>query len=570
MNCPHCGKEVASGVKFCRFCGTAIPEVQATPQTRGIFCPQCGAPLPEGAKFCNKCGATLSASPNTAQNIPPQNVPQYPTGNMQVPQNVPQGVPQRNTPYMPNVPQRNMPPYPQMVPPPGRRTKPKSSFSVFLRVVSVILVVAILVTGLWKPGFMLPWIHQLGWFTAANPKVEYNTDTLVLNDREIDAITPVVCAVSTEETVATAGDITVDLGTLDGEHTLAIRDAGMMKDNAEDADVRVIDLRLDDGKTQPEGYVAITLPYDPSNDDPLDTITARNYDEKTKTWTILPAEFDTEAKTVTFWTNHFSKKGLYDTSASRIAMKEAVQGAIANGTVDLGPAYDEYKEDGTGFDWGGAAAGGAQGALLTPAPLNGAGALAGFIIGGKYKEWNNDEPFLYVQSDIKEGKGALCRVEFNSNRMTQIATKITTDFDTLQDVVKQQRNWQDDTTIAGKAAIAVGLFGNAGTTFDNTQQVFSSMGKLTQGTSSALSKVCFAVGVVLTVVKVGVTWYDKGSFTAALKEAESSRLSLSAADGEVRAAWECRLGDAARGQSPKQSPAQPVRVLEKTKKKPAR
>ena len=53
------------------------------------------------------------------------------------------------------------------------------------------------------------------------------------------------------------------------------------------------------------------MPYDPNNQNPVDTITARHYDEKSKTWTTLPAEFDTEAKTVTFWVDHFSADGLF-------------------------------------------------------------------------------------------------------------------------------------------------------------------------------------------------------------------------------------------------------------------
>ena len=338
--------------------------------------------------------------------------------------------------------------------------------------------------------------------------------------KEIDRIKPVTAFVDTDNTVASAGDITVDLGVLDEEHTLEIRDAGYKIDNAEDAEVRVIDFRIDGGKTQPEGYVAVTVPYDPDNDDPLDTITARHYDEKRKTWTYLPTDFDTEAKTVTFWTDHFSGSGVFDTSKSRAAIAGYLEGAVSDGTLSLPPDYEEYKDDGTGFDLGGAGQGAAIGGTISSVIPGGSvmGGAAGFYIGGKYAEWTNDEPFLYNQTDIKDGKGALSRVSFNANRLEQIAKSINTQFDTLQMIAKGERDWQDDTSLAGKTAVAVGFGGNAATYADNTQQVFASMGKIASGTSSALSKVFFIAGAVLTAVKFSVTWFDNGSFTSALKD----------------------------------------------------
>ncbi|MBQ3706634.1 MAG: zinc ribbon domain-containing protein [Clostridia bacterium] len=482
MYCRHCGKEVEPGTKFCRFCGGALSGNGEPAVARNIVktCPICGAVPPDGAKFCNKCGYPMQAAPSRTAAQPIAQV-------------------RADT---------------------SRKKQPaqKKRSSGFIRAVSLILVAAILVTGLWKPGFMLPWIGRIGIFKPADPAVAYNTDSLVVTKKEVNAIEPAIFTVGEDETVAEAGDITVDLGVLEGEHTLEIRDIGMRKDHAEDADVRVIDLRLDGGKTQPEGYVAVTMPYNPDNDDPLDTVTARHYDDKTKTWTVLPAEFDTDAKTITFWVNHFSLDSIYDTSESRIFMKEQLDGQISDGTLSLPPVYEEYKEDGTGFDLEGAGKGAAVGAAVSPPLLGTAGATVGFYIGGKMAEWNNDEPFLYNQADIQEGKGALTRVTFNSNRLAEISKNITTQFDTLKTIAKQENNWQDDPTVAGKSAVALGFVGNGATATDNIQQILSSMGKIAAGTSEALAKKFFAVGVVLTGVKFCVTWYDKGSFTSAFKE----------------------------------------------------
>ena len=484
MNCPHCGKEVHDEAKFCRYCGTMLPPTGAGPVNRG-YCPACGALLPDGAKFCNKCGLPIRPTQTAAR--PVQRV--SPPDDAQAPA------------YRTAVPQKR-----------------KSRFSGFTRAVSLLLVAALLVTGLWKPGFMLPWISRIGVFKPADPKVEYNTDSLVLDRKDTEAAEPVVAAVSMDEPAVTVGGITVDFGVMDGEHTLEVRDVGVKRDNSEDAEVHVYDFRLDGGKTQPRTCVAVTVPYNPENMDPYDTVTARHYDAKTKSWTVLPAEFDTDAKTITFWTDHFSEKGVFDTWQSRLAIAESGQGAVAGGTASLEMPYQEYKQDGTGFDADGAGTGAAIGSAVGGLIPGGsaAGGAAGFYIGGKMAEWNNDEPFLYNQTDIREGKGALSRVTFNANRLNQIAKSIDTHFDSFRAIAQEELNWQNDTSVAGKAAIATGFGGNAATASDNIQQVFSSMGRIAEGTSAALSKAFFAVGAVLTAVKFSLSWYDNGSFTSAL------------------------------------------------------
>jgi len=49
MKCPHCGKEIKAGSKFCPECG----------KPTGNVCPKCGATVSEGAKFCPECGTSL-------------------------------------------------------------------------------------------------------------------------------------------------------------------------------------------------------------------------------------------------------------------------------------------------------------------------------------------------------------------------------------------------------------------------------------------------------------------------------------------------------------------------------
>lgn len=67
-NCPTCGGALAPDVKFCKFCGTSIDQIDAsTPEPasepeapKERACPQCGAPIQRGDyKFCGSCGAVL-------------------------------------------------------------------------------------------------------------------------------------------------------------------------------------------------------------------------------------------------------------------------------------------------------------------------------------------------------------------------------------------------------------------------------------------------------------------------------------------------------------------------------
>jgi len=80
-SCPHCGKPVRPGTRFCGNCGNAvnIPAARPTASTSqssdvaaeigsdeslqsGLFpCPHCGKPVRPGAKFCHSCGQAIPA-----------------------------------------------------------------------------------------------------------------------------------------------------------------------------------------------------------------------------------------------------------------------------------------------------------------------------------------------------------------------------------------------------------------------------------------------------------------------------------------------------------------------------
>ena len=62
MNCPHCGFDNPSGLKFCGNCGTAF----------GQACPACGFENPPQFKFCGQCGAAIAAEPQAPEHTEPR------------------------------------------------------------------------------------------------------------------------------------------------------------------------------------------------------------------------------------------------------------------------------------------------------------------------------------------------------------------------------------------------------------------------------------------------------------------------------------------------------------------
>jgi len=75
IKCPRCGSQPIYGEKYCKQCGTRIPtkaweiteethkpitvEIEQKAGTTTIECPHCGKALRHGAKYCTKCGASI-------------------------------------------------------------------------------------------------------------------------------------------------------------------------------------------------------------------------------------------------------------------------------------------------------------------------------------------------------------------------------------------------------------------------------------------------------------------------------------------------------------------------------
>jgi uncharacterized C2H2 Zn-finger protein len=75
IKCPGCGSQPIYGEKYCKQCGTRIPtkaweiteethkpitvEIEQKAGTPTIECPHCGKVLRQGAKYCTKCGASI-------------------------------------------------------------------------------------------------------------------------------------------------------------------------------------------------------------------------------------------------------------------------------------------------------------------------------------------------------------------------------------------------------------------------------------------------------------------------------------------------------------------------------
>ena len=62
--CPSCGKEVASGKKFCKFCGAKMDLTDHSLNNISVeineqICSNCGNSVKPGKKFCPKCGAKI-------------------------------------------------------------------------------------------------------------------------------------------------------------------------------------------------------------------------------------------------------------------------------------------------------------------------------------------------------------------------------------------------------------------------------------------------------------------------------------------------------------------------------
>lgn len=73
--CPHCGKPLRPGARFCGSCGKTLQESKVTPPTQSekTTCPHCGKPVRPDAKFCPSCGQSIPvAAAAVAAATPPE------------------------------------------------------------------------------------------------------------------------------------------------------------------------------------------------------------------------------------------------------------------------------------------------------------------------------------------------------------------------------------------------------------------------------------------------------------------------------------------------------------------
>ena len=167
MNCPYCNTPLPEGADFCPACGAKIEQPAASaaapqqPQKR--LCAVCGRELKEGAGFCSVCGAPVGGQPDPRP-APAAASPQQPYGRSQYP---PQGhsAPQPSAPYPQGQPpaapyppqQRQQAPYGQQPYPPQQQpyAPPRRKRKLAVPIIALVLVAAILFTGLVSPGFFL-------------------------------------------------------------------------------------------------------------------------------------------------------------------------------------------------------------------------------------------------------------------------------------------------------------------------------------------------------------------------------------------------------------------------------
>lgn len=195
--CQKCGAALTENARFCQRCGTLCePEKQDAPT-----CASCGKSLREGVLFCAACGAPVSTaahqqSPSSsaeqagvpqqqqsvsAPNLPVQQAaPQYPYSNPQQAASFPsqqgqampssasyppqsgQTAPRYPQQYGHYPPQQQVPYGQQQYPPPQQhyaqtypQVQPRKKRKLAVPIISVVLVIAILFTGLVTPGFFL-------------------------------------------------------------------------------------------------------------------------------------------------------------------------------------------------------------------------------------------------------------------------------------------------------------------------------------------------------------------------------------------------------------------------------
>jgi hypothetical protein len=236
------------------------------------FCRYCGNKMTEGALYCGKCGASAAGMPAQQQ--------------------------AQATPAAVNLPG-------------PVKSKSKSRGNALCIVLAAVLVLQTAAVALYGwPGFALD-KGRAGKYSeeAGGGPRGYSGIKLTKQDYRTE---PVVVNVGPENTIARAGEVTVDFGefNLSEEADLEIRDLGVKMDGENGLSARCYDFALKDTAEFPTS-VAITLPYE-KVENASGRLFVQYYNSRTKAWEMVCSILDESAGTITFHTDHFSTFGLFD------------------------------------------------------------------------------------------------------------------------------------------------------------------------------------------------------------------------------------------------------------------
>lgn len=133
--CRNCGTPAMPETKFCANCGA---EFEKEPQTfKPLVCEKCGAKLEDGERFCCNCGCRIEACSNS------QNLNNVTSG-----QEVQSEAPMSDV----NPDSTDAPATVTILPNKKKRISKKSKL---IGITALFLVICILFTGFWQPGFFI-------------------------------------------------------------------------------------------------------------------------------------------------------------------------------------------------------------------------------------------------------------------------------------------------------------------------------------------------------------------------------------------------------------------------------
>jgi len=240
----------------------------------GKYCTNCGTELHTGARFCAKCGAAaLDAPANPVPAAQPKPVPQP------QPQTKTEVQPQEYTPPV-ATPKRKSAAAP-------KRNSGRNTLCIVLSVLLIIQIAAVALYG-W-PGFMVGG-------GVKRPSVQ-KSDSFTLQEGQT--------AVSTDS------GVTVDFGpynAMDGEK-VSVKELSADSDSIEGGTRTAYDISAGE-RTEFDGLLTITLPYDESETDSTDeegSVLAEYYNPETGEWELAVYTVNTADNTVTITTDHLSE-----------------------------------------------------------------------------------------------------------------------------------------------------------------------------------------------------------------------------------------------------------------------